>query len=260
VSRALRRITRLIDHDPEVRAALASKEDLAFIRRGTCSIALLEAACERYGERLCFRTRSAAISYRELWSRAGSIASAWHGRVKRGDRVGIEGLAGIDWISADLACLWLGAISVPLPSDASDRRWVIDQTEVSFIASIETSDERVPIAERGAIASIVHTSGSTGRPKGVIIEERRWASTLRDPLETTPLPSITVNYLPLGHLAGRIAVYHTMMTGGVTTFADPSSLFEDIRRARPTMLTLVPRVSNLIHQHFKAELLKGKSE
>ena len=34
-----------------------------------------------------------------------------------------------------------------------------------------------------------------------------------------------------------------------------STLFEDIRIARPTSLFLVPRVASMIHQHFQTEVV-----
>lgn len=35
-----------------------------------------------------------------------------------------------------------------------------------------------------------------------------------------------------------------------------STLFEDIRLARPTRFMFVPRVSAMIHQHYQAELVR----
>ena len=48
-----------------------------------------------------------------------------------------------------------------------------------------------------------------------------------------------------------------MMRGGATYFvprSDMSTLFEDLRLVRPTVLTLIPRVSMMIYQHFQTEL------
>ena len=107
--------------------------------------------------------------------------------------------------------------------------------------------------------SIVYTSGSTGHPKGVMLTHARWTQTLRDALGRDPLPRLTLNYLPLSHMAGRINLHTTLMGGGVTNFLasdDMSSLLEDLRRTRPTHMLLVPRVSGLLYQHFQTEMMR----
>lgn len=56
--------------------------------------------------------------------------------------------------------------------------------------------------------------------------------------------------MPLNHIAGRVTLYQTLAKGGATTFvrrADMSTLFEDLARARPTSLLLVPRISNMVY-------------
>ena len=56
---------------------------------------------------------------------------------------------------------------------------------------------------------------------------------------------------------GRLAVVRAMVLGGVTHFSlmgDRSTLFEDIRLVRPTFLSLVPRVSEMIHHAHRQEL------
>ena len=42
--------------------------------------------------------------------------------------------------------------------------------------------------------------------------------------------------------------------------SDMSALVDDIRRVRPTVLMLVPRISALIHQHFLSERLRRPGE
>lgn len=63
-------------------------------------------------------------------------------------------------------------------------------------------------------------------------------------------PSISLGFMPLNHIAGRVTLYQTLAKGGATTFvrrADMSTLFEDLARARPTSLLLVPRISNMVY-------------
>jgi len=68
---------------------------------------------------------------------------------------------------------------------------------------------------------------------------------------------IIVSYLPMSHLAGHGSVVGALATGGTAYFAaksDISTLFDDIALVRPTMLSLVPRVCEMIHQHYLGEL------
>ncbi|HJQ46750.1 MAG TPA: carboxylic acid reductase [Amycolatopsis sp.] len=63
------------------------------------------------------------ISYRELWSRAGAIATEWHhdprSELRADEFVSIIGFTSTDYAAIELACTRLGAVSVPLPSGAS---------------------------------------------------------------------------------------------------------------------------------------------
>ena len=56
------------------------------------------------------------------------------------------------------------------------------------------------------------------------------------------------HYMPMSHVAGHSSVRSTLARGGTTYFASStnlSSLFEDLSLARPTELSLVPRVCEL---------------
>ena len=120
-------------------------------------------------------------------------------------------------------------------------------------------------SERDPLMTFFFTSGSTGTPKGAMVPE----SLLRDLwqlgffvrlLNMVPeFPYDIVNYMPLNHGAGRQAVTHSIVRGGLTYFiakSDMSTLFEDIRLARPTTIMLVPRVAGTIYQHFQGELVR----
>ncbi|MEU5119266.1 carboxylic acid reductase [Streptomyces asoensis] len=63
------------------------------------------------------------LSYGELWARLGAVAADWyHHRqhpVREGDFVAVLGFAGIDYTTVDLACAQVGAVAVPLHTNAS---------------------------------------------------------------------------------------------------------------------------------------------
>jgi fatty acid CoA ligase FadD9 len=110
---------------------------------------------------------------------------------------------------------------------------------------------------RDRMVALLHSSGSTGTPKGAIIPERAARSAwLGGPFN---VPIVQVCFAPLNHLLGRNMVFNTLALGGTGYFTvepDLSTLFEDIRLARPTYLNFFPRVFELIHQHFQSEVTR----
>lgn len=116
------------------------------------------------------------------------------------------------------------------------------------------------------LAMLIYTSGSTGTPKGAMYTDRLaagiWVQGLARKPGSNP-PAISVNYMPLSHLAGRLALAGVLVRGGIAYFtaaADMSTLFEDIALVRPTEMVFVPRVSDMIYQRYQSELAGGRSE
>ena len=80
------------------------------------------------------------ISYREVWDRVSAIATALRNDstapVNPGDFVATIGFASPDYFTVDLACAYLGLVSVPLQHNApvSQLRPIIAETEPKVIA------------------------------------------------------------------------------------------------------------------------------
>src|SRR5687768_5833332 len=77
------------------------------------------------------------MSYADVWQRVTALASGWAhlGVVHPGHMVGICGFASPDWMVADLACLYRGAVSVPLQANAlaDDLHHIAREAELTVL-------------------------------------------------------------------------------------------------------------------------------
>jgi fatty acid CoA ligase FadD9 len=269
------------------------------------------------------------ITYGQLWERVEAVATEWNNDPENGlgagDFVCILGFTSTDYTTVDLACVYLGAVSVPLQTSAPATQHVpiiaetrprivavgIDSLDTAVAAvlagplpqrlivfdyqpgdadqhdkfeaaraslagtgvlvdtladviargrALPTTPLHVPEPDTNPVLSLYYTSGSTGSPKGAIYTERMLSfGWLRhtELLTKSDLPMIIVSYLPMSHLAGHGSVVGTLASGGTTYFAaksDISTLFDDIALVRPTMLNLVPRICEMIYQHYTSEV------
>lgn len=111
----------------------------------------------------------------------------------------------------------------------------------------------LPPADPDRLVGLSYTSGSTGQPKAAMYTERMVASTWRNSIA---IPVISYNYMPMSHYGGKALVLTTLASGGTAYFAgapDLSTLFDDIALVRPTVLPLIPRVSELIYRRYQRE-------
>lgn len=116
------------------------------------------------------------------------------------------------------------------------------------------------------LAGLIYTSGSTGTPKGAMYTEgmltqmwqrSRGGMTNAGASGDAPLPTIVLHYMPMSHANGRSWLVSGLASGGIGFFvgrSDLSTLFEDISLARPTVLSLVPRICDMVFQLYQIEL------
>ncbi|HZA11633.1 AMP-binding protein, partial [Mycobacterium sp.] len=272
------------------------------------------------------------LSYRELWERAGAVASAFAAdptpSVSPGDRVCVLGFASVDYTIVDVALVRTGAVCVPLQTSApvNELRPIVVETEPSVIAASvdylsdavelvltghaparlvvfdyhpEVDDQReafeaarTRLAEAGSpvvvetlgdvldrgktlpaaplflsddddpLTLLIYTSGSTGAPKGAMYLERRvinlWRGLSRAASgQQSAEPSITLSLMPMSHMMGRVILYGTLSSGGTAYFtakSDLSTLLEDLAVVRPTQLSFVPRIWDMLFQKFRSEV------
>ncbi len=115
--------------------------------------------------------------------------------------------------------------------------------------------------EANPLMSLCYTSGSTALPKGAMLTESVWQHTFTGAMFTSypDIPGITFSYTPLNHIAGRNNTYRELHRGGTMYFAqksDMSTLFDDLRVARPLYFMAVPRVAEMVYQRYQAECVR----
>jgi fatty acid CoA ligase FadD9 len=125
-----------------------------------------------------------------------------------------------------------------------------------------TDGPEIQRGDRDALRLLIYTSGSTGTPKGAMYTDRLMANCWRgwfspDWDTDGKLPAITLSFMPLSHVMGRVILYSTLGVGGTAYFAaksDLSTLLDDLALVRPTKLDLVPRIWEMLFQQVQSEV------
>ncbi|WP_043765517.1 AMP-binding protein [Algiphilus aromaticivorans] len=108
------------------------------------------------------------------------------------------------------------------------------------------------------LATIIYTSGTTGMPKGVMhsFGGMAWAIASGNKRFNMGPEDRVLSYLPLSHIAERIAVELGMLRVGMRTyFAESLDTFaQDLQRARPTFFFSVPRLWIKFKQAVNAKM------
>jgi len=99
--------------------------------------------------------------------------------------------------------------------------------------------------------TIIYTSGTTGDPKGVMLSHKNLMSNVESARRSVPIfPSDRFfSFLPLSHAFERTAGYYSpIITGSSIYFArSAKTMIDDIKKAKPTVLSSVPRIFDKIY-------------
>ena len=151
-------------------------------------------------------------------------------------------------------------ITFPLtPQEFRGRDMDWDQVMAQFKPLAESTV--IPLDD---LATIIYTSGTTGMPKGVMHSFRTMATVgeLSGELYATGPRDRMLSYLPLAHVAERVAVLVNQLYHGFTVyFSDSLDTFaDDLRRARPTLFFAVPRIWTKLQQRVLEQVPEQKLE
>jgi len=239
--------------------------------------------------------RTIRWSYGELFARAASVAGVLRSRgVEKGDRVLLWGENSGEWIAVFLACMFQGAIAVPMDAIAEKgfARRVAQQAgaKLAFVghglASPLEDSKTLLLEEAGSIAGepqasdfsavdagsndpieIVFTSGTTAEPRGVVLTHRNLLANLA-PIEREiekyrryerlVHPLRFLDLLPLSHVFGQLlGIFLPQILGGTAVFLDtlnPAEVARTIREERVSLLVTVPRLIESLRDQIERDL------
>jgi long-chain acyl-CoA synthetase len=109
------------------------------------------------------------------------------------------------------------------------------------------------------LATIIYTSGTTGEPKGVMLTHGNIASNVATCRQLLPMQDeITLSFLPLSHIFGRMADYLMFSVGAQICYAESTDkLIQNFGEVRPTFVFSVPRIYEKVYAGAMENARKG---
>ena len=143
------------------------------------------------------------------------------------------------------------------PGAASAFDWRAITAEAADFADIAAEADLIP---SGALAVIIYTSGTGGAPRGVMLPHRAIMANCRSAFELLrPLKAdneIYLSFLPLSHAYEHtVGGFFLPITGTEIVYArGVEHLAADMLNVRPTIMTMVPRVLELIRNRVLGQV------
>jgi len=145
----------------------------------------------------------------------------------------------------------------------TEKHVTVEALDDVIAGSAQHSDgPEIPRCHSDDLRLLIYTSGSTGTPKGAMYTDRLVAQTFGGWFEPDweadqMMPLITLCFMPVSHIMGRVILYGTLGAGGTAYFAaesDLSTLLDDLALVRPTKLEFVPRIWEMLFQDVQSEV------
>ncbi|HUI43004.1 MAG TPA: long-chain fatty acid--CoA ligase [Terriglobia bacterium] len=120
--------------------------------------------------------------------------------------------------------------------------------------------ERAGRAQAAEIATILYTSGTTGNPKGVVLTHSNIVSNIQAAVDLFPMGThdVGLSFLPLSHIFERMLDYAYVRKGVSLAYAESfDALPQNLLEVRPTVMAVVPRVLERVHEKVEEMVHKG---
>ncbi len=108
------------------------------------------------------------------------------------------------------------------------------------------------------LASIIYTSGTTGTPKGVMLSHANLATNIRDSTLNVGPDDKALSFLPLCHVAERLADYVYFGSGSTVAYAESlETVAANMGEVRPTIAVGVPRFYEKVYGRVMAAMAQA---
>jgi long-chain acyl-CoA synthetase len=128
-------------------------------------------------------------------------------------------------------------------------------------APVDAVSERLAVADRNGLATLVYTSGTTGPPKGCMLSHANLLETARMYVDQLGIDESHALYqfLPLAHAMARVAQAVMLSAGARICFGsgDAGRIIEELAEFEPTHFPAVPRVYEKIHTALLGRIEDG---
>lgn len=193
--------------------------------------------------------------------------------VKPGNYVGIYGENEYGWVLHDLACLYIGAISVPI-TDLGTAFLKKGNVELTCLVSnqvfddiacnismeeykmVEESNSKPHQYDENAPFTMLFTSGTTGSPKAIEVRKKSFDLLAQNGMSFYGLTETDklIAFLPLSIYLQRVYVYLGLMYDLEIVLANSNTVFNIIQKEKPTILIAIPHLFETVRQMFMAKL------